>query len=200
MGIESKVDKVKLGQRLQELRKQNNYSQEKLAEIMKLSRTAVAHWERGMSAPSNDNLVELAELYHISIDDIMSESEYKQYKETYKNRYKSLEIIEIEGYVDTYLEFMEDRFMNQYTCWIFDGDIPIKMQVGRACRKHMTFYEFKNEVMNNIVEIVKNHREWLSESFEMEGENVKAMMEAKYMIETMENIAETDYQKNDSKV
>ncbi len=57
--------------RLKELRKQNKYSQEYVAEQLNISRQAISHWENGKTYPDIDNLVLLAELYHISVDELL---------------------------------------------------------------------------------------------------------------------------------
>ena len=54
---------LKTANRLQQLRKENGYSQDALAEKLGLSRQAISKWERGESSPDTDNLIALAELY-----------------------------------------------------------------------------------------------------------------------------------------
>lgn len=51
-----------LGEKIKSLRKGLGMSQEKLAELMGISRQAVAKWENGQSAPSTANLFKLAEI------------------------------------------------------------------------------------------------------------------------------------------
>lgn len=57
--------------RLYELRKQHGYSQDELAEMLNVSRQAVSKWERSESSPDTDNLIALAKLYGISLDDLL---------------------------------------------------------------------------------------------------------------------------------
>ena len=58
--------------RLTDLRKNAGYSQEELADAIGVSRQAVSKWERGESSPDTDNLIELARLYKISLDDLIN--------------------------------------------------------------------------------------------------------------------------------
>lgn len=58
--------------RLQELRKMNGYSQEVLAEKLGVSRQSISKWERAESSPEIDNLMALAKIYGISIDDLLN--------------------------------------------------------------------------------------------------------------------------------
>ena len=64
-----------LGEKLSLLRKQNGFSQEELAEAIGVSRQAVSKWERAESAPDTDNLIELARLYGVSLDDLVNGNE-----------------------------------------------------------------------------------------------------------------------------
>ena len=54
--------------RLAELRRAHNLSQEELAERLGVSRQAVSKWERAESSPDTDNLIALARLYSTSLD------------------------------------------------------------------------------------------------------------------------------------
>ena len=74
--------------RLYELRKKHNLSQEELAEKLGVSRQAVSKWERSEASPDTDNLIALAKLYGLSIDELIygekeeSEEESKETEET----------------------------------------------------------------------------------------------------------------------
>lgn len=63
--------------RLQKQRKLNNYSQEELADKIGVSRQAVSKWERGKSSPDTDNLIALAKLYGITIDELINSNPIK---------------------------------------------------------------------------------------------------------------------------
>ena len=62
---------IELGNRLAELRKQHGLSQEELADKLGVSRQAVSKWERGEASPDTDNLIELAKIYNISLDELL---------------------------------------------------------------------------------------------------------------------------------
>lgn len=59
---------MKLGQKIAELRKKNNLSQEGLAEKMNVSRQAVSKWESGQSIPDIEKIVALSELFGVTTD------------------------------------------------------------------------------------------------------------------------------------
>lgn len=60
-----------LGKRLSELRTKNSLSQEKLSELIGVSRQAISKWEQNQSYPDLYNLIKLSELYNLSIDDLV---------------------------------------------------------------------------------------------------------------------------------
>ena len=62
---------VIVAQRLVKLRKKNGFSQEVLADKIGVSRQSVSKWERAEASPDTDNLIALAELYNITIDEML---------------------------------------------------------------------------------------------------------------------------------
>jgi len=62
---------IEIANRLVELRKKYNLSQEELASKLGLSRQAVSKWERAEASPDTDNLICLAKIYNISLDDLL---------------------------------------------------------------------------------------------------------------------------------
>lgn len=63
---------MEFGEKLQNLRKSRNLTQEELAEILFVSRTAVSKWESGRGYPNIDSLKEIARFFSVSIDDLLS--------------------------------------------------------------------------------------------------------------------------------
>jgi HTH-type transcriptional regulator/antitoxin HipB len=62
---------IEVANRLVNLRKQMGLSQEQLAEKIGVSRQAVSKWERSEASPDTDNLILLARLYNVSLDDLL---------------------------------------------------------------------------------------------------------------------------------
>ena len=61
------------GEKLQSLRKENNYTQEELADIMSVSRQSISKWESDIVFPETEKLITLSKLYHCSIDYLLNE-------------------------------------------------------------------------------------------------------------------------------
>lgn len=66
---------IEIANRLVNLRKSNHLSQEALAEKLGISRQAVSKWERAEASPDTDNLILLARLYHVSLDELLRTDE-----------------------------------------------------------------------------------------------------------------------------
>ena len=66
---------MEFSKKLQKLRKQNNWTQEQLSEKLYISRTAVSKWESGKGYPNLDSLKDIAKLFNISIDELLSGAE-----------------------------------------------------------------------------------------------------------------------------
>ena len=69
-------------EKLQQLRKQNNLTQEQLAEQLFVSRTAVSKWESGRGYPNLESLKCISKLFSISIDELLSNDELIELAET----------------------------------------------------------------------------------------------------------------------
>lgn len=71
---------IEIANRLVQLRKSNNLSQEELAAKIGISRQAVSKWERAEASPDTDNLISLSKIYNVSLDDLLkSEDEEYEY-------------------------------------------------------------------------------------------------------------------------
>jgi len=77
---------MSLGENLQFLRKRENMTQEQLAEALEVSRQSVSKWESDSTYPETDKLMQLADLFHCSLDDLMRKDVSSQYVED-KNHY-----------------------------------------------------------------------------------------------------------------
>lgn len=62
-----------LGEKLMQLRKKQGYSQQDVANLLSVSRQTISNWELNIGAPSLDKAKELADLYHLSLDDLVED-------------------------------------------------------------------------------------------------------------------------------
>lgn len=60
-----------MGEKIKQLRNDKGFSQEKLAEKLNVSRSAVAKWEADGGIPEIDNLIQLSSVLGISLDELV---------------------------------------------------------------------------------------------------------------------------------
>ena len=63
---------MNIGQRLFELRKKKNLSQEEVADILGVSRQTISKWETDASTPDFDKIIPICNLYEITSDELLS--------------------------------------------------------------------------------------------------------------------------------
>ena len=59
---------IKIGEKINELRNKNNITQLALAKELGVSRSSVNAWEMGISMPTIDRLIDIAQYFHVSVD------------------------------------------------------------------------------------------------------------------------------------
>lgn len=64
-----------LGNRIQKLRIDNGLTQEKLAEMLSVSRQSVSKWEMDQSLPELDKVIMMSKLFSVGTDEILLEEE-----------------------------------------------------------------------------------------------------------------------------
>ena len=69
-----------ISKRLKELRTVSGFSQEKLAELLDVSRQTISSWENERSYPDVHNLIMLCDIYSVSLDDLMKCQEKNEMK------------------------------------------------------------------------------------------------------------------------
>ena len=62
---------MKIGDKIYKLRKENNLSQEELANKLNVSRQTVSKWELGDSCPDFDKIVPLCDIFNISTEELL---------------------------------------------------------------------------------------------------------------------------------
>lgn len=76
-----------LGEKLAELRQKSGLSQDRVAELLGVSRQAVSKWERDEAKPDLDNIVNLSNIYNVTTDYLLKEKQEKIQEEKKENTY-----------------------------------------------------------------------------------------------------------------
>lgn len=64
---------MKFNEKLIMLRKQHDFSQEQVAEKLKVARQTISKWELGETTPEMEKLIMISELYNVTLDELMKE-------------------------------------------------------------------------------------------------------------------------------
>jgi transcriptional regulator with XRE-family HTH domain len=64
------VSRMSLGRNIASRRKSQNFSQEDIATLVGVSRQAVSKWEKDLSSPSTENIIRLAEILRVSVEEL----------------------------------------------------------------------------------------------------------------------------------
>lgn len=89
-----------LGMKISELRKMKKMTQDELAEKMSVSSQAVSKWENDLSIPDLPILVQLAQFFHVSLDDLVIEKE-KTVQLVPEESRKNIEDMFLRVYIDS---------------------------------------------------------------------------------------------------
>ena len=66
-----------LSKRLKELRIENNYSQQEIANLLEIAQVTYSHYELGRRSVTIQNLVKIAQIYNVSTDYLLGISDNK---------------------------------------------------------------------------------------------------------------------------
>lgn len=80
-----------LAKKIRNLRKQNNITQEALAEEMNVSRQTISKWENGTTIPDVNNICELARFFQVTTDFLLNYNDHQTEKKI--KRYFLLDLL-----------------------------------------------------------------------------------------------------------
>lgn len=161
---------MEIKDKLRELRKKRNLTQETVAEHLGISPQTVSKWERGLLSPDIHFLPKLAVLYRCSIDSIFDmesawgiehRKEFEAYihdlfaKKDYENIYRAL-LCEIELQPDCFLNYQDVmRFVLQKK--MFGGEtIRQMLSLAEYAEKYCPDGDVRNEIYKLMLQICAN--------------------------------------------
>lgn len=136
-------DKFMISMRIRELRKQAKLSQEMMAEKIGVSRQAITKWETGLGVPDIENLVAIADLFKLSLDELMGRDiEHETLAKDYL--YESVTEYDIDGKKNFDISFMG---ANKLKLYAYEGE---KVKVILLSN---TISDIQNELKTKIDDI-----------------------------------------------
>lgn len=112
---------MKFSDKLAQLRKANNLSQEQLAEKLNISRQSISKWESGDTYPDMAKLIQLCEILNCKLPDIMDDGTFDDnyiQKEAEKNSFSSYLKNFLDYVTKAYNMFIHMSFKSKLVCLI----------------------------------------------------------------------------------
>ncbi|MBU3839720.1 MAG: helix-turn-helix transcriptional regulator [Candidatus Ruminococcus intestinipullorum] len=107
------MSNIQLVKNLHRLRKAHGYTQKQISERLNISRQAYSNYETGKRAPDLDSLIRLADLYHISLDELVNQI-YDIDHVIYERKGPFTPAMEIENADTIYLTKEEVELLQKY--------------------------------------------------------------------------------------
>lgn len=90
---------MNLSDNLKKLRKDNNLSQEQLAEKLGVSRQSVSKWESGLAYPEMDKVLQICQMFNLNVDELLNKN-IKEVKEAKEQK------VNVNKFIDDFLSFI----------------------------------------------------------------------------------------------
>ena len=153
---------MKFGDKLIKLRKKNGYSQEELAEKLGVSRQSVSKWESNNTYPETDKIIQIANLFDCSMDDLINDKITDVDSSLRKNK-------NVYNIWDSLLEFIT-KTINMFSNMTF--------KEGFKCIIEMIVIGFLLSILGNIIcntasSIISSIFSFIGNDFEM---NLKSIL------------------------
>ena len=103
---------LNIGDKIIQLRKQNNFSQSDLAKKIGASRTIVGNYERNSNTPSIEMIVKIAKVFNVSVDYLIGEGKLSSYDKEVLKRMEDIE--ELDQETKKNLFFLIDNVIQNY--------------------------------------------------------------------------------------
>ena len=82
---------ISIGERITQLRKQKNWSQDELAKLIDASRVMIGKYERSENLPSIEVMIKLANAFEVSVDFLIGEGQNANYDKEMVKRLDEVE-------------------------------------------------------------------------------------------------------------
>lgn len=103
---------VSIGERITQLRKAKNWSQDDLAKEIESSRVMIGKYERGDNSPSIEVLAKLAKAFNVSMDFLIGEGELSSFDKDLLRRIEDIE--KLDNDTKQHLFFLIDNVIQNF--------------------------------------------------------------------------------------
>ena len=134
---------MKFCDKLQKIRKENNITQEGLADRLGVSRQAVSKWESGTAYPDTEKLIQISKLFNVSLDELINDS--KEVNKQVDN--KKIKFNEV---FDMVLNFISNTF-NMFMAMKFKEKVKLLFEMALLLVFLLLAGVFINEVIITLI-------------------------------------------------
>lgn len=166
---------MNFAEKLKELRKKKGYSQEQLAEEIGVSRQAITKWETGSGLPDIENIKILAELFKMTIDELIVEGTSVSNEVSHQYESETIYDIDMNKHFDIHAEGVKEIQIISGK----DEKLHIKMQSNTIAEIEQ-LYKIKLEENKNKLDILITKKAELSEKLAKEEVKILIMLPEKY--------------------
>ena len=86
---------MKFCDKLQKIRKENNVTQEQLADKLDVSRQAVSKWESGTAYPDTEKLIQISKIFKVSLDELINDEVQVNKEKITSKKYNFMDIFNV---------------------------------------------------------------------------------------------------------
>ena len=165
-----------LVEQIKHYRKQAGLSQEKMAEKIGVSRQAITKWENGTGTPDIANLMAIAELFQISVDDLLSNEKTEKKQSDYI--YESRTEYDIDGKKN-----FDIKLGGAYSVDLkaYSGEKIVVALLSNVYKNLQADFKVKIDDIKNRIDIDLNRLNGASESDAKESLVITVFIPAKYI-------------------
>ncbi|WP_423740197.1 helix-turn-helix domain-containing protein [Flavobacterium columnare] len=103
---------LNIGERITQLRKQFNLSQDELAKKINVSRTIIGNYERNTNTPSIEVLIKIAKTFNVTVDYLIGEGELSSYDKEVMKRIEDID--KLDKNTKEHLYFLVDNIIQNF--------------------------------------------------------------------------------------
>lgn len=103
---------LNIGERITQLRKQFNLSQDELAKQINVSRTIIGNYERNTNTPSIEVILKIAKIFNVTVDYLIGEGKMSSYDKEVIKRIEDID--KLDQNTKEHLYFLVDNVIQNF--------------------------------------------------------------------------------------
>jgi len=165
-----------LEEQIKHYRKQAGLSQEKMADKIGVSRQAITKWENGTGTPDISNLIAIADLFQISVDELLSNEKSEKKQSEYI--YESCTEYDIDGRKNYDINLGGAHTVELRA---YDGEKVKVSLLSNVVKSLSADYKIKIDDSKNGIDIDMHRFNGATESMAKEGIVISVLLPTKYI-------------------